>query len=456
MNSPERPAPAIRMRGMGQLVLPEDQLARLRSRLLADAPLETACFLLVRVAAAPSGLPRLVVYDTIPVAENAYTVRTPVALEIAPAAIAAVIRRARDECSGVVLVHSHPFAEEVVPSAQDRTGERLLVPAIRRRAPTAPVARLIFGRSGIHAAMIDPPDGDLQVVSVGPNLDMPSIGGSMAEGRFHRQVLAFGERGQARLRALRVGIVGVGGTGSHVVQQLGHLGVRTFLLIDPDVVSSTNLNRLVGATSSEVGMPKVVVAERLLKRLNPDVNVTAMRADARDRLVAQNLLDVDFFFCCTDSHGSRAVLNQLSYQYLVPSIDMGVAVHSPSSGEVRVSGRVQMLAPGLPCLLCSAVLDSEAVRRDLLSDEARAADPYIVGEAIPQPAVISLNGTAASLAVTMMLGAVTGLPVASRSQQIRFECGRVTPTTAVASPNCPICSQNGYLGRADWPAPGRT
>src|SRR5438132_32011 len=66
--------------------------------------------------------------------------------------------------------------------------------------------------------------------------------------RFDRQVRAPGPTGQARLRALRVAIVGLGGTGSQVVQQLAHLGVRSFVLIEDDRVEESNLPRLAGAT----------------------------------------------------------------------------------------------------------------------------------------------------------------------------------------------------------------
>jgi hypothetical protein len=168
------------------------------------------------------------------------------------------------------------------------------------------------------------------------------------------------------------------------------------------------------------------------------------------------LLDTDIFFLCTDSHGSRAVAAQLAYQFLLPGLDVGVAIHAPGGRVSHVAGRVQMLAPGLPCLVCSSVLDAEAVRRDLLSDEARVADPYIVGEKVVQPAVISVNGVASSLAVTMFLSAVTGIPVAARHQRLRLETGVVAAVDCVPLATCPICSHNGALARGDsWPMPGR-
>lgn len=54
--------------------------------------------------------------------------------------------------------------------------------------------------------------------------------------RFDRQILLFGEEGQEKLAAATVAIVGVGGLGSHVVQQLAYLGIRRFLLVDGERV----------------------------------------------------------------------------------------------------------------------------------------------------------------------------------------------------------------------------
>jgi len=122
----------------------------------------------------------------------------------------------------------------------------------------------------------------------------------------------------------------------------------------------------------------------------------------------------------------------------------------------HVVGRVQMLAPGLPCLVCSGVLDSEEVRRDLLTQEERDRDPYIIGARVPQPAVISINGAVAAHAVTMMLSAVIGVPMAARHQQLRFEHGSVRRVQGEPRPGCPICSPSGAALRGDtWARPGR-
>jgi molybdopterin/thiamine biosynthesis adenylyltransferase len=459
--------PASRARTRDTLVFPARELSGLRETLLAESPLETARFLLARPVRTPSGAWRLVVYDVIDVTPEEYSVRTGVAIQLPPSVVAKVMQRARLESASIVTVHSHPLADAVHPSSHDIDGERVLLPAFRSRVPDVPHARLIVGPSAVHATLFDVAGGErvLDVVEVGANVVFADVSrtrerevrySGTPDGRYDRQVRAFGEQGQRQLADLRVAVVGLGGTGSAVAQQLAYLGVGSFVLIDPDAIETTNLNRVVGARHGDVGRAKVDVARDMITGINPSATVLALRADVRDRSTARHILDADIFLVCTDSQGSRAVLSQIAYQYLVPAVDVGVAIHAQEGGVTHVSGRVQMLAPGLPCLLCSEVLDPEEVRRDLLTAEARAADPYIVGAPTPQPAVVSINSTASSLAVTMLLSAITGVPYATRNQRLRLELGVVTRIELDPRVDCPICSVRGSLAKGDsWPMPGR-
>ena len=101
----------------------------------------------------------------------------------------------------------------------------------------------------------------------------------MDEGRYSRNEALFGPEGQARIGGTSVMIVGLGGLGSAVAQQLAYLGVRRFLLIDADVVSLSNMNRLIGAHEADVDVtPKVAVAERIISAIQPTADVTATQA----------------------------------------------------------------------------------------------------------------------------------------------------------------------------------
>ena len=72
-----------------------------------------------------------------------------------------------------------------------------------------------------------------------------------AEGSYDRQIRMFGKVGQTLLAKCRVAIIGLGGVGSLVAENLSRLGVGEFCLIDDDHVEESNLSRTFGATISD-------------------------------------------------------------------------------------------------------------------------------------------------------------------------------------------------------------
>jgi len=92
--------------------------------------------------------------------------------------------------------------------------------------------------------------------------------------RFKRQSF-LGSRSEDILGSCVVAIVGLGGGGSHIAQQLAHLGVRNFRLIDPDRAEESNLNRLIGAKAGDVPkrVHKTLISSRLIKGIIPTASV---------------------------------------------------------------------------------------------------------------------------------------------------------------------------------------
>ena len=101
--------------------------------------------------------------------------------------------------------------------------------------------------------------------------------------RFARHVPLFGEEGQRHIRRTRVTIVGDGGIGSHILQQLAFLGVKIFAVVEPDGLDDTNQNRLIGARWDDpAGTKKLNIAERLVRSIEPEPVLDLV--DARSRL----------------------------------------------------------------------------------------------------------------------------------------------------------------------------
>jgi molybdopterin-synthase adenylyltransferase len=319
---------------------------------------------------------------------------------------------------------------------------------------------IVVGHAGIKCRLIGS-TLPVEVIEVGSHLAIQTEHAddrhATAEPVFDRQLRAFGVDGQHAIRRLKIAIVGLGGTGSVVAQQLGYLGASDLILVDPDQVEGHNLNRLVGATRTDIGQAKVAIAERQLRLLNPNVRALGLQRDVVHSDVADQLVAADIVFCCTDSHASRAVLNQIAYQYFIPCIDMGVGIALAEQAIISITGRVQMLAPGLPCLTCTNMIDARRVREEMMTPEQRQADPYFTsGHGEPQPAVITLNSIVASLATTMFLGIVTRAPFKARFQIYDGLAGVVRNVASASEPRCIVCSPYGALGRGpSWPLPTR-
>lgn len=198
------------------------------------------------------------------------------------------------------------------------------------------------------------------------------------------------------LKSATIGFCGLGGGGSHAVQQAAHLGIGNFLLIDPDAIENTNLNRLVGGTDRDVklGTGKVEIAKRLILSINPLANVVVRRLMWQEAVEA--LKHCDIVIGGLDSVRGKDELERFCRSLLIPYIDMGMDVHEVT-GRFLVSGQVILSSPGEPCLRCFG----------LVTEEALEAEGARYGAAGGRPQVVWPNGVLASTAIGLMVQALT-------------------------------------------------
>lgn len=414
--------------------------------------------LICSVTVRSDGQIRLLTRDVIHPELDDYSRRGPLEAELRPTFVAKVAKKVALTRSALVFVHSHPGSASPRFSPTDDDGEAKLARFFDHRTPGLGHFSLVVSEGGFSCRHLAT-ERYLRVIALGDErliLSEPDVARPVSN-EHDRQVRALGAGAQSVLETLRVAIVGLGGTGSIAAQQLVHLGVQEFILIDPDVVEQTNLNRLAGAAPRDVGESKVAIAERYIRRVRPTAMVTGFCEDVVRVGTAKRVCDADIIFCCTDSHGSRAVLQQISYQYLIPCIDMGNVIAVADGAITHITGRVQMLAPGLSCFTCGGLLNGNEVRRDMMSKAERRQDPYLVGAREPAPAVMSLNGTIVSLAVTMFLAAVAGLPSPARHVLYDGLRSRLRTAKGTPEPECIVCSRSGALAKGDsWPIYART
>lgn len=157
--------------------------------------------------------------------------------------------------------------------------------------------------------------------------------------RYARQILLeeVGRKGQEKLLAGSVLVVGLGGLGSPASLYLAAAGVGTVGVADADVVARSNLQRQVIHATADLGKPKTGSAAASMRAVNPDVHV----ATCRERLTAANALEIigdyDFVLDCTDNFASKFLLADACHLAGKPYSHAGI---------LRFDGQLMTVRPG--------------------------------------------------------------------------------------------------------------
>ena len=273
-------------------------------------------------------------------------------------------------------------------------------------------------------------------------------------GVYDRQVRAFGVEGQHLLGRLKVGVIGAGGTGSAIVEQLVRLGVGSIKIIDFDLVTESNLTRIHESKRQDVGRPKAKVLEAASRRIRRRPAALGIEGNVADQDTARMLTDCDVLFGCTDDHAGRAVLSRLAYWYLMPLIDTGFVITSLQNRIEGAFGRVTTVAPGEPCLICRGRIDPAMIRNERIGADERlrlSAEGYAPGLGEPDPSVVSYTTLVGSYAVSELLDrlfAISGYEDPPSEIIIRLHDRKVNGNRIEGNPDH-YCSNRAIWGRGD-------
>lgn len=296
--------------------------------------------------------------------------------------------------------------------------------------------------------------GAVRVVGDSWRLLLPADGPDPAP-CFDRQIRSFGHDGQRVLRELRVGIVGAGGTGSALFEQLVRLGVGDIVTIDPDEINDdgSNVTRVYGSTMDDIGTAKVDIAKRHAEQIGIGTTVTAIRGTINDEATARLLIDCDVIFGCTDDNRGRVTLGRLSTWYLIPVIDMGVKITANAGSLQSIEGRITVVEPGQGCLQCRGRINLAALQSEVLTSverTRRVEEGYAAGLDEPDPAVIAYTTATAAHAANELLHRLFALDQVTPSGEliIRFHARDIRRNTRAGRPGH-WCTDTSYLGRGD-------
>ncbi len=277
-----------------------------------------------------------------------------------------------------------------------------------------------------------------------------------------RQAAAFGMPFVHTLRSLRVAVIGVGGTGSPTATLLARSGIGELVLVDPDDLEQSNLNRVRGAARPDVGKNKAAVLARYISSLGLGTSVTALSSHVDTSEGVDALASSDVIFGCTDDQIGREVLNTTAYAYAQPYIDVGLGGQVAQDGNGRPylryhHGRVSTILPEAgECLFCQGVLTEQWIRRDYAlrenpkMDEAQARERYLEGGAEQAPGVGPFTSAIADFGVATLYDLVA--PFRKFPGELRWDTYSVDfvkmafqSSRERNDANCPYCGSRQFL-----------
>lgn len=412
-----------------RLKITQQDFQHLQDLVFADMPREAGAFALAGITRTDMGMD-ILVRRHVEIPQELFRLQTEVRLEVEPRAVNGMIALCESNQLGVVMCHSHSSDSPYSPSDDD--GEKRLFDTMRMFIPDqAPTASLLFYPDGVRGRVWLPNQATPlpidEIIVLGRSLRRYSDRRShpfQASEQFDRQVRAFGSHGQYLIEQSRVAIVGVGGTGSSVAEQLARLGVQDMLLIDPDDFEASNLTRMYGTFAEPsttywwqfwkhkpISQKKVDLVAAHLRHINPKLHVQTTAQSIVHSSTAKLLRDRDVIFLCTDEQWGRSVVNQVAYQYMIPTINLGMAITAENDAIESGVGVVDMLFPDKACLWCKQSLNSKRISAESMPSADRAnrvQEGYVENIDTKQPSVISINTSVAGMAVTQFLQLLTG------------------------------------------------
>jgi hypothetical protein len=274
------------------------------------------------------------------VSDENYVRTKEVGARINSKAITAAIQIAYTEQCSLFHIHLHDFGKSIPEFSYDdlRSADEL-IPSVQSFVANQVHGVIVLSSKRFNSLALLPGQKSLlpvaQISSIGTTIEtvFPMFVATKQDksNRYSRQEF-LGTNPESVIKSLRVGVVGLSGGGSHIVQQTAHIGFEKFVLADPQCVDDdSNLNRIVGATLDDANQhtPKFDVFKRMVKALHPRAEIQGGKFKWEE--VRELLLTCDIIFGCLDTIIGRRDLENFCRRYFIPYIDIGMGVELTST-----------------------------------------------------------------------------------------------------------------------------
>ena len=240
--------------------------------------------------------------------------------------------------------------------------------------------------------------------------------------RYSRQIMLpeMDVAGQQALVDASVLIVGMGGLGCPVAMYLAAAGVGHLLIADDDRVELTNLQRQIAHGQESIGEYKVASAEKNLRRLNPEVKITALAKRLHDDELAELVQQVDLVVDACDNFTTRFAINRACVAHKTPLV---------SGAAIRMEGQVAVFDSR----------DSESPCYQCLYGGGDDEDASCSTNGVMAPVVGIIGSVQAMEAIKVICG--IGDPLTGRLLLLDASSMQWRQMKLPKDPKCPICAR---------------
>ena len=129
--------------------------------------------------------------------------------------------------------------------------------------------------------------------------------------RFSRPLVLknIGAKGQKKILSSSILIVGVGGLGCPAAENLVRAGIGTIGLIDNDIINLSNIHRQSLFSSKDVKKPKVNVAAKKLKEINPLTKINTYKSNLNKNNIEKIIKNYEIIIDGSDNFKTKFLIN---------------------------------------------------------------------------------------------------------------------------------------------------
>ena len=335
----------------------------------------------------------------------------------------------------VLHLHTHPSCRTPSFSMTDDSNERRYAEFLRSYRPRAHFLSAVFDQEmnhsscrswnlscGTHRANVR-----FDVDGLGIARDVADVARDSVDIDMMSRQLVFGDEFLRNLGEVSLTVIGCGGIGSVFVEQMSRLGVRKWVLVDPDTVEASNLNRLPFASRRDIGRFKTSLSSALIRRTwGKGCSVKQIRRDIRDAKVVSEAVKSTYLIVASDNHYSRAIAQEISSRFVRPIVSLASQIYKDTRSNPRYYVRVVCppTAPNRWSLISCQAVDLYAAARETAPKSIRdELDDLGYIDGVKAPAVYWLNSIGASLGVKIIQEKVLGMKHKDGIDWL-IDCGR--------------------------------